>query len=398
MAKKDKNQDTHFSQDSVKVLRPASERQLDSAHASFGRRVVLRLWGVNVSKERKQYFLENLSMQLSAGLDVLQALTALQDDARVRPMRRLIESITKDVAAGASLSSAIETTGILSPHVISLIHIGESSGKLAENLEVLAVEQEKEREFQSRIRTAMFYPVFVLGLTVAIGLSVAWFILPNILNVFESFNAQLPLPTRILIVLADFFQRYGSIALPAFIIGGSLLIYILFFFRPTRFIGQRIFFSIPGIRRLMIEIEIARMGYILGTLLASGLPIIDALNALTEAASLRMYEKMYATIRDRVASGDTFQEIFAESRSYRRILPLTIQQVIVSAEQSGSLADALKRIGVIYETKTENTTKNVSTIIEPILLVIVWLGVVLVALAVVLPIYSLIGNLNNGLY
>ena len=109
-----------------------------------------------------------------------------------------------------------------------MIRIGEESGKLAENLQVIADEQDKERVFQSRIRSALLYPVFVLGLTVIIALGISWFILPNIITVFEQIDIPLPLPTRILVRVGNFFADYGSIAVPSIIFGIVVLLYILF--------------------------------------------------------------------------------------------------------------------------------------------------------------------------
>ena len=134
----------------------------------------------------------------------------------------------------------------------------------------------------------------------------------------------------------------------------------------------------------------------LGSLLGAGLPIVEAIRSLADATSLGMYKRFYMQLADRIENGESFQVIFQSRRRLRVLIPRTIQQIIITGEQSGHLSKSLRKIGQIYETKTETSTKNIAVILEPILLVIVWVGVVTVALSVVLPIYSLIGGLNAG--
>jgi type II secretory pathway component PulF len=351
---------------------------------------------MNISRDRKQYVMDNLSIQLISGLDLFQAIEAITEDINSWALRKLLRTMAEDVLSGIPFWESLSESGLFSPHIVSLIRIGEESGKLAENLQVIADEQDKERVFQSRIRSALLYPVFVLSLTVIIALGIAWFILPNIITVFEQINIPLPLPTRILVRVGNFFADYGSIAVPAIAVGIIVFVYVFFGNRHTRFLGQRLLFTVPGIRRLMQQLEIGRMGYVLGSLLGAGLPIVEAIRSLADATSLGMYKRFYMQLADRVENGESFQVIFQSRRRLRVLIPRTIQQIIITGEQSGHLSESLRKIGQIYETKTETSTKNIAVILEPILLVIVWVGVVTVALSVVLPIYSLIGGLNAG--
>ncbi len=340
--------------------------------------------------------MDNLAIQLQAGLDLFQSLDAIERDVTSWSLRRLLHTMAQDVSAGIPFWQTLSDSGLFSAHTVSLVRIGEESGKMADNLHVIADEQDKERVFQSRIRSALLYPVFVLGLTVIIGIGISWFILPNIILVFEQIAIPLPLPTRILLKVGHFFRDYGSIAAPTIVIGTLLFIYVGFIARPTKFIGQRLLFSVPGIRSLMQQLEIGRMGYVLGSLLEAGLPIVEAIRSLSDATSLWMYKRFYNRLAERIENGESFQMVFQSQRRLRRMIPQTIQQIIITGEQTGHLPGSLKKIGEIYETKTETSTKNIAVILEPILLVIVWVGVLTVALSVVLPIYSLIGGLNAG--
>ena len=159
-------------------------------------------------------------------------------------------------------------------------------------------------------------------------------------------------------------------------------------------IGQEILFAIPPIRKLVRQIELARFGYILGTLISAGLPIVNALESLSRSASFRRYKDLYSYVGKKVDEGFSISDSLKSYKSISILIPTPVQHLIASGEQSGTLSKTLQKIGRNYEVKIDDTTKNLSTLLEPILLVIVWLGVVGVAVAVILPVYSLIQGVN----
>src|SRR3989344_1427643 len=147
----------------------------------------------------KDYFIENLAMLLSSGMSITAALTSIEGEMRTRKMRKEIAGIKQEIDNGSSISTALQKSGLVSPHVISLLKIGEESGRLSENLEVIVVEGEKDRLFKSKIRSAMIYPVMILSVTLVVGIGIAWFILPKLANVFRQLQLELPFVTRVLI-------------------------------------------------------------------------------------------------------------------------------------------------------------------------------------------------------
>lgn len=347
-----------------------------------------------LGKER-DYFVENLSMLISGGMPILSALDSIATEMRSRRMKNIIADIKADIESGSPLWRALASFKPFPEHAISLIRLGEQSGKLTENLKVIAIEQEKDRVLKSKLRSAMMYPVFVLSLTVIIGVGIAWFILPKLATVFSQLKIKLPLITKILIGIGTFLGEHGRLVIPAAVISIAVLFFFIFSFSKTKFIGQFILFALPGIKGLIKEAEIARFGYLLGTLLEAGLPITQALDSLASAAEVAQYRKLFIHLRDSVGDGNSIQKSFASFRHIGRFIPAPIQQLIVAGEQSGTLSGSLLKIGQIFEAKADTTTKNLTIILEPILLVIVWLGVVAVALAVILPIYSLIGGFKT---
>ncbi|MFH1253107.1 MAG: type II secretion system F family protein [Candidatus Uhrbacteria bacterium] len=344
--------------------------------------------------EEREYFVDNLSILLHSGMGILPALKALRLETRSRRFARLIEQMEDQIESGIPVWSAMAEVQLFSPQVLSLIKLGEDSGRLVDNLRVVATQQQKDRVFRSKILSALLYPGFVLVLAGVVGGWVLLFLLPQLANTFGSLNMELPLMTTVLLVVGKFVQQYWSIVVP---VGGVLLFFgfFIFFVLPqSKFIGEFLLLKIPGIGRLLKESEIGRTGYLLGTLLGAGLTLVDSLSSMSNAANLRGYKKMYSFLSQRLEEGLTFQQGFDEYKKARRLLPIPMQQLIVAAEQSGHLPEAFLSIGELYEARTELTAKNLAVILEPILLVLVGVGVLFLALAVIMPIYGLVGGMG----
>ncbi len=346
--------------------------------------------------EERDFFIENLSMLLSSGMSLISALDTVKDETRNKTMQKIITGIKEDTDAGYPLWKAIERSKLLPNSAVSLIRIGEQTGKLPDNLKVVATQRQKERTFKSKVKSAAMYPVLVFSLTLIIGLGISWFILPKLASLFTNMKLKLPLVTKILILVGKLLQRYGFILVPSIIIGLALLFYFLFLNSKTKFIGQAILFRLPGTKRLILESELARMGYLLNTLLQADVQIVEAIKSVAESTSYRNYKRLYLYLADQVEEGVPINTAFLNFKGSRRLIPISVQQMIVAAEKSGNLSPTFKKISEIYEEKADITTKNLEIIVEPILMVIIWIGVMMVALAVILPIYGMVGSMNKA--
>ena len=344
--------------------------------------------------KEKAALIENLTLLLAAGLNITAAIEAVEEELKSRQLKKVIRMIRSDVESGSTLWRALTRAKIFDPATIALVRVGEETGRLSDNLKIVSEQNEKTKSFRSKIRSALMYPVFVMIIAFVVAIGVAWFILPNLATVFSQMDVELPAITKALIGFGQFLRAQGKIFLPSFILAISLLASLVFFNRRTKFIGQSIFFIVPGIGDLIMEVELGRFGYLLGTLLKAGIPIEEALESVAGAADFFRYRRLALHLRGKIMEGDSFQKGFSSFRRAKSIVPRPVQQMIIAGEKSGNLADILLKIGRIYEEKTELTTKDLVTILEPVLLIIVWLGVVGVALSIILPIYSLIGNLN----
>lgn len=347
-----------------------------------------------ISNDERAYFIENISLLISSGMNIMVALEAIKSESKSKAMRHMIEFMKEEIDAGVSLWKVLDHTRIFSTNTIALLRIGEETGRLSQNFKVIISQERKDRVFKSKIRSAMLYPGIVFFLTVGIGIGITWFILPKLASVFSGLRLDLPILTRLLISAGTYLGKYGHIVIPLFVTVLFTLWFFLFIFRKTKHIGQDLLFLFPAIGKLVKEIEIARFGYMLGTLLNAGLSLTDALDSLSEVTGIRRYQMLFDHLRKEIEEGNSFQKSFSTFSRIKRLIPVPIQQMIVAGEQSGNLSGTLTTIGSIFEEKTEITTKNLSVILEPILLVIVWIGVAGIALAVILPLYSLLGGLT----
>lgn len=349
--------------------------------------------GLFSSSKEKEFFIENLSMLVSSGMGISSSLESIDKEINSRNIKEKISYIKEEIENGSPFWRVLDEVKMFPARVVALVRIGEKSGRLADNLRLIAEQEQKDRVFRSKIKSAVIYPVIVFFLSVIIGLGTAWFVLPNLFSIFSRLDVEIPVITKILIGVANFFSTYGYIAVPSFLVFLIVTFYFIFVFSKTKFIGQAILFRMPVIKNLIKESEIARFGYLLGTLIETGLPIVEAIDSVYEAETFYTYKKFLFHLKNSVEKGNSFKKSFNSYPKLESIIPTSTQQVIFAGEQSGKLSETLLKVGNIFEEKTENTTKNLTVLLEPILLVVVWVGVLVVALAVIMPIYGLIGGL-----
>ena len=351
------------------------------------------LFGYTGIAQERDFFIENMSMLLASGMDVMSAMKALEEEMRFKRMKKVLHTLIEAIDEGIPLWSAFGKARLFPPQYIALIKLGEESGQLARNLRMIVVQQQKDRLLKSRLRSALLYPVMVLVLACGIGLGIVWFILPKLAFVFGSLHVQLPWMTKVLIKSGMLLKEYGGITVPVFVVAISGIVYMLFVDSKTRFLGEHILWEIPVIRRLMRTVEIARFGSLLSELLESGVGLDMALRSLSDATPFRWYKKLYHYLADCIEEGKTFKVAFASYKQNHILIPIAVQHMIVAGEQSGKIIEGMKNVGDIFEQKAIASTKDMMTLLEPMMLIIVWLGVLFIALAVIMPIYTLVGGL-----
>lgn len=354
----------------------------------FTRGIFLTFRSFGLHRE-SNFFIQNLAVLIGAGMGVTAALDAVYTEIVSWRMRSALREIIDDVRDGMTLSRALTRAQIVTPHTLSLVTLGELSGRLSENLHVAALQNEKESVFRARVRSALSYSIFVFMIAIIVGVGTAWFILPKIASFFTELKVPLPALTRTIIGAGVFLKTYGFVFIPSFFGVFALLFYFLFSFPKTKFIGHTILFHIPLIKGLILETEIARFGFLVGTMVRAGVPIHTVFELLPSTTTFGNYRRLYQYMSDRIKDGYSFARLFPEYPHLRRVLPTAVRQMIVAAEQSGTLSDTFLKIGSMYETKVETTSRNIPAFLEPFLLVLVGLCVGVLAIGVLLPVYQI---------
>ncbi len=338
-------------------------------------------------------FIQNLAMLLNAGLTLIDALKTLLLETRNKAMKKAIQRITDEVESGTPLWQAMDDQHLFSPYAVALTRIGEEAGNLARNMEYLSVQQEKDAELRGKVKMAMIYPSVVLVLMFVMVMGLGIFVLPNLVSVLFALNAKLPWSTKLLIKFSNFFSQHGILAVGSSV--GTVVVFALLnMWPPVKRGTQWLVFRIPGIGRLAREATIARFGVILGGLLRAGVPLVEALRSLTDVTTVLSYRAFYKRLTDDVNQGQSFQKCFAEIHGTKGLLPQSVQSLIVVGERSGSLADVLMKIADIYDKKASETAQKLPIILEPMLLLFIGGLVAFIAISIIVPIYSVVGQMG----
>lgn len=344
----------------------------------------------------KRTFLDNLALLVGSGMGVNTSLRILHKNTQDKSLKKTLYSILSNVESGSSLSQSMQDHNFLPDFLISLIKIGEESGNLADKIKRTVISLDKDQKRRAQLRSALFYPVFVLTLVIVLGIGVATFILPRIGQVFSNMNVDLPAMTRILIRIGEFMSQYWYIIIPVIIGTLTFSILILFIFPATKKSGQWLLFHLPVFNDLIVKTEVSRFSYNLAMLLNSGIPITKSLLSLSKIHDYYMYRNYTEFLASYIQSGKSFHNIFeVNKKRTNSILPFAAQEIITAGEESGKLPEVLEQLGVRYEEESEQIAKNIAVLLEPALLIIVWVGVVFLAVAILLPIYSLVGNFQS---
>ena len=347
-----------------------------------------------IAAKDREYLTTNLALLVKGGVPIGEALQSLSQSTKSQIFKKAITQITRDIDDGKPLWQALENSGVLSEQTLALIRLGEESGNLANNLQVASKQEQKQRLFHTKVRSALLYPGFVLCLMLVVGTGMSWFLLPKLSVTFTQLHVGLPLITRLFLGVGNFLLHNGIWAVPGGLLSLALVLFIVFAAPKTKRIGNVLLLHAPGISQLLHEIEIARFGYLLSTLLDAGLGVTKALDLLEKSTTTHSYQKFYHYLSQEVENGSGFRAALQKYKNASRLLPVNVQQLMIAGERSGSLSETLALVGVDYEAKADISTSNLEVILEPILLIIVAIGVLGLAIAVILPIYKLTSSLS----
>ena len=378
---------------STKSAETKPKLEASPPRATKKKRPIKKLSKYAVSRDTREYFPETLSMLISTGVTVGLSLEIISKEVTSKKVKNAILAIRDKVDEGGTLWKAIGESGILSASSVALIKAGEESGRLAENLKVVSDQTHRINTINSKVRSALIYPSFLIVLLILVGSGISLFLLPRLSEIFNGLDVELNLLTKIMINFGVFWSHWGLAITGLFFVAIFFIGVGIAYLRPVRIAAESVLYLIPGIKTLIYQTELSRLGFIMGSLLEAGLPIVDVLDSLADAFSTNRYRKIALIIKTNVEEGQSIAKTFDKIKD-RKALPGPIRQLIVSSEQSGNLSTTLLKISDIYEEKAEITAQNLETVLEPIILILIAVGVLFVALSVILPIYSLLGGIK----
>lgn len=333
-------------------------------------------------------FTRQMATLVDADVPLVEGLHALIKQIEKESFRKVVLSLSAAIEGGSSLSAALGgQEKVFSKFYISLVRAGEVAGKLQTTLTYLADYLERSSSLNSKIRGALAYPAFVLFALIVVTIIMMTTVLPQLLSIIKDAGVQdIPVTTKILMAATNFVNRFIVLIL-ALLIGGVIQ---LFYYTKTPK-GRRwldgFIISIPEFGKVVTNLYLARIAETLSTLIKSGVPILEGLNITSDVVGNVIYKEILLQARENVRGGGTISEVLER---YKEFPPL-VTSMLAIGEKTGRTDFMLENIFNFYKAEAENDIQNISQLIEPVLILVLGLGVGVLVAAVLLPIYSLVG-------
>jgi len=376
------------------VIRREGGRPLHIADESAGGFWSLSYWNAlltRVSEQQKIMFARNLGAMLSAGLALSRAIAVLERQTNNQRLKRIISEIGSEVRRGQTLHASLaKFPRVFSKLMIAMVRAGEESGDLASSLKLTADQMDRMHSLKKKIRSAMFYPAIVLVAIFGIGILMMIFVIPTLTAVFSSLKATLPLSTQIIIAISTVLSAhaYGALALLAML---AALVYAELHSSAGKRLNSWIFLRLPLIGEMVREVNAARTARSLASLIASGVDVLTALSITREVVQNPYFQDVLISAGKRVREGEALSATFMR---YEHLYPPLIGEMTAVGEETGQTADMLKNLAVFYEDEVDRKTKDMATIIEPLLMLAIGGAVGFFAISIIAPIYQVTQNIG----
>ncbi len=339
----------------------------------------------------KVVFARNMSGMLEAGLSLARALSVIERQTKNARLKKIYQDIGKSIAAGKTFHDALaEHPKVFSVLFVSMVRAGEEGGTMAESLKHLANQLEKTYLLQKRIKGALIYPSVIIGVMVVIAILMMVYVVPSLTATFKDLGGDLPTSTRFIIAVSDFIS--GHFIATIFILIALVVSFI--YFKKTK-IGKRsfdwLFVRIPIIGTLVVESNSAMTTRTLSSLLNSGVDLLLAVKITTDVVQNSYYKEVLQKTEKVVEKGQPLSTIFAENT---KLYPIFVSEMMTVGEETGKLASMLFGVATFYENEVEQKTKDLSTVIEPFLMVLIGLGVGFFAVSMITPMYAVMNNIK----
>ncbi len=339
----------------------------------------------------KIMFTRNLAVMIGAGLPINRALTVLQQQTENAKFKVVIGDVAFNIQGGKSFADCVSRhPQAFSEIYVSMVRIGETAGNLESVLNGLADQMKKDYDIISRVKGAMMYPGVIFSVMIIIGYLMMTLVVPKLTATFKDTGATLPASTEFIIFMSDVMMNYWYIAIAGVI---GLIVGVRAVLKTQWGIKNfdALVLKLPVIKGLSQKLNSARFCRTLGILVDSGVPIVKALEILSKTLSNYFFSQSLMETSVEIQKGKT---LFDSLKKHDKLYPPLVIQMIAVGEETGSLTKVLSRLAEFYEDEVNNITKNMSTIIEPVMMVIIGTGVGFFAISMITPMYSVMDGIK----
>lgn len=343
-----------------------------------------------IKNSEKILMTKNLSGMLKAGLSISRALSVIEKQSKNLNLKTVISAVSNEINTGSSFSNALaKFPKVFSPLFVSMARAGEESGNLAGALTDIGLNLEKSNNLNKKIKGAMMYPTVIMSAMILVGVLMLSFVVPTLAKTFNELKVELPASTKFIIFLGDLFSDH---LLLTFVVLFILAFGVKSLFKAKFFAKYLDYFLLhfPLTKSLTMSLNCARTARTVSSLLSSGVSISRAIEISEDVVQNVYYKKVLITSKEEIEKGKPFSKIFEDNPS---LFPIMMAEMVAVGEETGKLSDMLLDVAMFYEEEIENKTKNLSTIIEPVLMIFIGAGVGFFAVSMITPLYSVLNNI-----
>lgn len=359
------------------VVINVSEKKSSSGH-------IFDKWLNRVSFSDLVNITRQLATMIGAGLVLSDALDILSEQQTNKRLKKSLEEISHDIKGGLTLAQSLgKHTDIFPVLYINLVKSGEASGKLDTVLLRMSDTLEKEREFKSKVKSAMVYPVLVISMMIAVMFIMMIFVVPKLTSLYTQSSIELPLPTKILLAVSGFMVNFWWLMIGGVIFGG--IMFKKWIGSPSgSMIYDKFILKLPIIGKLITDITMTNFTRTFGLLIGSGIPMLEAINIVVDVTGNTTYKNALKESYAGVSRGLSFSSLLTSN-----IFPKIVSQMVKVGEETGKVDEIFLKLSNYFESEADHMVKNLTTAIEPLVLIILGLGVGFLVLSIILPIYKL---------
>lgn len=345
-----------------------------------------KVWFLRVSDTDKIILARQLALMLRSGLSIIDSFEFLKKQTRSKALKYIFENIINDLQKGTSLAISLRRfKNIFGDFFINIIEVGEASGNLDKNLDYLANSLEKQKELKNKIISALIYPAFILTGTLGISFLMIFFIFPKILPVFTELKIKLPLTTIIFIKISTFILNFWFLII-IYLIGFILIFFLLLKIDKIKYYFDKVLINIPFVKTIIRDSILITFSRNLALLLESGLDISRSLDFVATTIENKFYSQLFGEALAAIKQGHPFKEFLHRQEKYFDNVFINLLEI---GEKTGSLQKNLFYLADYFESDLTTRLKNLTTILEPILLALMGVIVAFIALSIITPIYQL---------